>query len=85
MYLACKIEEFNISITQFISNIKQKEEDLESVILNYELLVMQKLNFELTIHNFYRPFEGFLLDVKVISIFLIFVMFKYFPTFNCLK
>lgn len=73
MYLACKIEEFNISITQFISNIKQKEEGLESVILNYELLVMEKLNFELTIHNFYRPFEGFLLDVKVINNLFLFL------------
>lgn len=25
---------------------------------------MEKLDFHLNIHNFYRPFEGFLLDVK---------------------
>lgn len=70
VYLACKIEEFNISISQFISNIKKKEENLENIILSYEMLVMEKLNFELTVHNFYRPFEGFLLDVKVLLLYL---------------
>lgn len=34
------------------------------MILNYELLLMEKLDFHLNVHNFYRPFEGFLLDVK---------------------
>ena len=34
------------------------------MILNFELLLMEKLDFHLNIHNFYRPFEGFLLDVK---------------------
>ena len=34
------------------------------MILNNELRLMEKLDFHLNIHNFYRPFEGFLLDVK---------------------
>lgn len=66
--MACKIEEFNISISQFVQNINSNEDkdELANVILNYELLLIEKLDFHLTIHNFYRPFEGFLLDVKVI-------------------
>lgn len=66
VYLACKIEEFNISISQFVGNIQSNEEkdQLANVLLNFELLLIEKLDFHLTIHNFYRPFEGFLLDVK---------------------
>jgi cyclin H len=66
VYLACKIEEFNISIAQFLKNINTDEdkEELANMILSYELLLMERLNFELTVHNFYRPFEGFMLDVK---------------------
>jgi cyclin H len=68
VYLACKIEEFNISIAQFLKNINTDDEsekdELANIILNYELLLMEKLDFELTVHNFYRPFEGFMLDVK---------------------
>jgi cyclin H len=67
VYLACKVEEFNVSISQFVQNINSNEDrdDLANMILNYELLIMVKLDFHLTIHNFYNPFEGFLLDVKV--------------------
>jgi cyclin H len=59
-----KVEEFNVSITQFIQNIQSKS-DLISIITNLELLLIERLDFHLTIHNFYRPFEGFLLDIKV--------------------
>jgi cyclin H len=67
VYLACKIEEFNISISQFVQNItntNENKEELANMILSYELLLMEKLDFHLNVHNFYRPFEGFLLDVK---------------------
>jgi len=66
VYLACKIEEFNVSILQFVQNINSNEskDELANMILNYELLLMEKLDFHLNVHNFYRPFEGFLLDVK---------------------
>ena len=49
-----------------VNNIDEKEE-LANAILNYELLLIEKLDFNLTVHNFYRPFEGFILDVKVNS------------------
>jgi cyclin H len=76
--LACKIEEFNISISQFLQNINTSEDKsvLANVILNYELLLIEKLDFQLTVHNFYRPFEGFLLDVKVTKKNLEFKVFK---------
>lgn len=52
---------------QFIANINTNEDkdELANMILNYEMLLMEKLNFELTVHNFYRPFEGIMLDIKV--------------------
>jgi cyclin H len=67
VYLACKIEEFNISMAQFLQNITfaDDKEEMANVILDYELLLIEKLDFQLTVHNFYRPFEGFLLDVRV--------------------
>ena len=54
-------------MSQFLQNINSKEdkEELANTILNYELLLIEKLDFNLTVHNFYRPFEGFILDVKV--------------------
>jgi cyclin H len=71
VYLACKIEEFNISIAQFLSNVHtdasaaaEDKAELANMILSYELLLMEKLDFELTVYNFYRPFEGFMLDVR---------------------
>lgn len=65
MYLACKVEEFNISIQQFVANIKGDREKASDIILNDELLLMQQLNFHLTVHNPYRPVTGLLIDIKV--------------------
>ncbi|XP_029429527.1 cyclin-H isoform X2 [Rhinatrema bivittatum] len=66
-YLACKVDEFNVSSIQFVSNLQEsplgQEKALEQ-ILEYELLLIQQLNFHLIIHNPYRPFEGFLIDLK---------------------
>jgi len=65
VYLACKVEEFNISIQQFVANIKGDREKASDIILNDELLLMQQLNFHLTVHNPYRPVTGLLIDIKV--------------------
>ncbi|XP_022258609.1 cyclin-H-like [Limulus polyphemus] len=64
VYLACKVEEFNVSITQFVANIKGDRVKASDIILNNELLLMQQLNYHLTIHNPFRPVEGFLIDIK---------------------
>ena len=63
-YLACKVEEFNVSIEQFIANVQGNKERATDVILNSELLLMQELNFHLSVHNPYRAVEGILVDVK---------------------
>ncbi|KAK9884068.1 hypothetical protein WA026_005005 [Henosepilachna vigintioctopunctata] len=64
IYLACKVEEFNVSIMQFVSNIRGDREKASDIILNNELLLMEQLNFHLSIHNPYRPIEGLLIDIK---------------------
>ncbi|XP_023605861.1 cyclin-H isoform X3 [Myotis lucifugus] len=66
-FLACKVDEFNVSSLQFVGNLREsplgQEKALEQ-ILEYELLLIQQLNFHLIVHNPYRPFEGFLIDLK---------------------
>uniref|UniRef100_A0A8C3CMD4 Cyclin H n=1 Tax=Cairina moschata TaxID=8855 RepID=A0A8C3CMD4_CAIMO len=66
-FLACKVDEFNVSSVQFVGNLREsplgQEKALEQ-ILEYELLLIQQLNFHLIVHNPYRPFEGFLIDIK---------------------
>lgn len=64
VYLACKVEEFNVSIQQFVANIKGDRNKAVDIILGNELLLMQELNYKLTIHNPFRPVEGFLIDIK---------------------
>lgn len=64
MYLACKVEEFNVSINQFVANVKGDRNKAQEIILSNELLLMQELNYNLTVHNPFRPIEGFLIDIK---------------------
>lgn len=65
VYLASKVEEFNVSITQFVENVKGDRMKATDIILNNELLLMQRLQYHLTVHNPYRPVEGLLIDIKV--------------------
>lgn len=64
VYLACKVEEFNVSIQQFVANVKGDRSKAMDIILSNELLLMQELNYNLTVHNPFRPVEGFLIDIK---------------------
>jgi len=64
VYLACKTEEFNVSMQQFVANIAGNQERATQIILNNELLLMQELHFHLTIHNPFRAVEGLLIDIK---------------------
>lgn len=64
IYLACKVEEFNVSIGQFVGNLKGDREKFANIILGFELLLMDKLHYHLTVHNPFRPLEGFLIDLK---------------------
>ncbi|KAK3095486.1 hypothetical protein FSP39_015256 [Pinctada imbricata] len=67
VYLACKVEEFNVSIGQFVGNLKGDREVYANTILSFELLLMDKLHYHLTVHNPYRPLEGFFIDIKTRS------------------
>ena len=64
IYLACKCEEFNVSIEQFVANIKGNKDRAMDIVLNNELLLMRELDYHLTVHNAYRPVEGILIDIK---------------------
>lgn len=64
VYLSCKTEEFNVSISQFVANIRGDRVKAMDIILSNELLLMQQLNYYLTVHNPFRPIEGFLIDIK---------------------
>ncbi|CAK8672096.1 unnamed protein product [Clavelina lepadiformis] len=64
IWLACKIEEFNISMEQFVKNISWTDETIGDAVLTLELILIQELNFHLTIHNAFRPMEGFFIDIK---------------------
>jgi cyclin H len=65
VYLACKVEEFNVSMQQFVMNVKGDRARASDIVLQNELLLMQQLKYHLTIHNPFRPIEGFLIDIKV--------------------
>ncbi len=63
-FLACKVEEFNVTMDQFLHNIKGNKEKATEIVLNNELLLMKELNFHLTVHNPFRALEGLIIDVK---------------------
>ena len=69
VYLACKVDEFNVSMAQFVANVKGDRAKAADIVLNNELLLMQELRYHLTVHNPFRPIEGFLIDLKVNRIF----------------
>lgn len=54
-----------MSILQFVANIKGDRDKAMDIILNNELLLMEQLNFNLAVHNPFRPVEGLLIDIKV--------------------
>lgn len=47
-----------------MSNVKGDRNKAMDIILRNELLLMKALNFNLTVHNPFRPVEGFLIDIK---------------------
>lgn len=69
VYLACKVEEFNVSMEKFVKNVKGDRDKASDIVLNNELLLMSQLNYHLTTHNPFRSVEGFLIDIKVSILF----------------
>uniref|UniRef100_A0A914W898 Cyclin-H n=1 Tax=Plectus sambesii TaxID=2011161 RepID=A0A914W898_9BILA len=64
-YLAAKIEEFNVSIDDFIRNLRSgTPESNTETILSLEPVIMLKLDYHLTVHSPFRPMEGHLIDMK---------------------
>jgi len=63
-YLACKVDEFNVSIDQFIKNVRGDCVKAQKTVLSNELLLMKKLRFHLTVHLPFRAVEGFLIDLR---------------------
>lgn len=51
--------------------MKGDREKASDIVLNNELLLMQQLNYNLTVHNPFRPIEGLMIDIKVISFDLV--------------
>jgi cyclin H len=59
-----------VTITDYVHNIPGSAKDKEqmaSMILNSELQTTQELQFHLIVHQPYRPLEGLLIDLKVIT------------------
>ncbi|MFH4973643.1 hypothetical protein AB6A40_000352 [Gnathostoma spinigerum] len=68
-YLAAKVDEFNLSIDEFVGNLKSgSPKSNAETILSLEPEIMLKLNYHLTVHAPFRPFEGHLIEMKTRSL-----------------
>ncbi|CAL4170125.1 unnamed protein product, partial [Meganyctiphanes norvegica] len=65
VYLACKIEEFYVTINDFVHNLRGDKHKAAEIILNNELQLTCELQFHLIVHQPYRPVEGLLIDIKI--------------------
>jgi cyclin H len=64
-YLAMKVEEFNVSIHDFTKNLKTgTPQSNAEQILHWEPILMHRLNYHLTVHSPFRPFEGHIMELK---------------------
>ncbi|GAV88742.1 Cyclin_N domain-containing protein [Cephalotus follicularis] len=60
VYAACKIEENHVSAEELGKGISQDHQ----MILNYEMIVLQSLEFDLIVYAPYRSVEGFVNDME---------------------
>ncbi|XP_012434137.1 cyclin-H1-1 isoform X1 [Gossypium raimondii] len=60
VYAACKIEENHVSAEELGKGISQDHQ----MILNYEMIVYQSLEFDLIVYAPYRSVEGFVNDME---------------------
>ncbi|KAI1733099.1 cyclin-H [Ditylenchus destructor] len=63
-YLACKVDEFNVTIDQFVDNMSGDRESNIKTISSLEPVLMQEMGYQLTVHCPFRPFEGHIIDMK---------------------
>jgi len=67
-WLASKVDEFNVSIDQFVENLKTgSREGNVDIILTLEPELLEKLRYQPTIHTPYRPFEGLMIEAKTVG------------------
>ncbi|CEF70460.1 Cyclin-H [Strongyloides ratti] len=65
-YLATKVVEFNVSAEQFVQNCRSGDPDENiKIILTNEPVIMQAMNYNLTIHCPFSAFNGHLLDMEI--------------------
>lgn len=60
IFLACKSENYFISVDTFATKAKSTREN----ILKYEFTLLESLNFSLLNHHPYKPLHGFFLDIQ---------------------
>ncbi|CAL9730953.1 cyclin Ccl1p [Monosporozyma unispora] len=60
IFLACKSENYFISVDSFANKAKSKKEE----ILKYEFKLLESLKFTLLNHHPYKPLHGFFLDIQ---------------------
>lgn len=65
IYLAFKVDEYTVSIDQFMAQVSSvPNPQLQMFIIDNELLLIQKLKFHLLVHSPFRPMEGLMIDLK---------------------
>lgn len=64
VYLACKVDEHNISIDQFMGQAASDRPEIARFVIDNELLMITKLSFHLTVHSPFRALEGFIVDMR---------------------
>ncbi|KAL7072842.1 hypothetical protein ACQ4LE_008154 [Meloidogyne hapla] len=64
-YLAAKVDEFNVTIDNFVDNLSSgtRESNIE-IVLTLEPEIMLKLDYYLAVHSPFRPFEGHMIEMK---------------------
>uniref|UniRef100_A0A5K3FM75 Proteasome subunit alpha type n=1 Tax=Mesocestoides corti TaxID=53468 RepID=A0A5K3FM75_MESCO len=63
LYLACKAADFPLGLQTFTSHIPRNRERYSDFIVNSELFLMEKLQYDLWIHTPYRPLCGLIVDL----------------------
>ncbi|KAF7630943.1 hypothetical protein Mgra_00008812 [Meloidogyne graminicola] len=64
-YLAAKVDEFNVTIDNFVDNLSSgsRESNIETV-LTLEPEIMLKLDYYLAVHSPFRSYEGHMIEIK---------------------
>ena len=65
VYLACKVEEYNICIDKFVAMLEQSlQYETGLFIIAHEFILMEALDYSLIVHNAFKPLDGFILELS---------------------